>query len=232
MNAKKHDFKLAELQDILGYNFADVALLEKALTHPSIEARPHYQRLEFLGDRVLGLIIANWLFETYAHEKEGELSRRFIGLVRKETLAQAAEEMGLDAYIHMKLAKGQDSSSNSAIHADVMEAVIAAIYRDGGLDEATKFVKAHFAPFLENISAIRDPKSALQEHAQSKGLSLPEYIVEKREGPDHNPIFHIKVIVSPLGEAQATGNSKREAEVKAAKKLLEQLNEKPKNVKK
>lgn len=228
MGASKHNFKIAEIEKLIGHNFADTSLLTNALTHPSIEGDNHYQRLEFLGDRVLGLIIANWLYETYENENEGQLSRRFIGLVRKETLADVALAIGIGEHINLKLASGKESAANIAIQADVVEAIIAAIYRDAGLEAASRFVKIHFAPFLENISSTRDPKSALQEHAQGKGLALPQYILEKREGPDHAPIFYIKVSVENLGEAKATGSSKREAEVSAAQILLDQINSKQK----
>lgn len=216
--------KINELEQLLGHSFKNKILLLEALTHPSFDGQPHYQRLEFLGDRVLGLVVANWLFEKYPHDKEGELSRRFIGLVRKETLADVAAAMGIEKFIEVKIAKGNGAVANIAIQADVVEAIIAAIYKDAGIEAATVFIKKHFACFLKNITDLRDPKSALQEYAQSKGLDLPKYIVENREGPDHSPVFHIKVVVDNLGDAMAFGSSKREAEVKAAEILLNQLN--------
>ncbi len=223
MNANGNSPDVKKLEQLIGYSFNDKSLLSEALTHPSLDGKPNYQRLEFLGDRVLGLVVANWLFETYPNEKEGELSRRFIGLVRKETLADVAASMGLVEFISVKMAKDNGSSANSAIQADVVEAIIAAIYKEAGIEPATEFIKTHFASFLENITDVRDPKSALQEFVQAKGLSLPSYIVESREGPDHSPVFHIKVVVDSLGAAKASGSSKREAEVKAAEILLAQL---------
>lgn len=225
MNKTEQLTDLKALEAVLGYSFENRELLEQALTHPSLNTENHYQRLEFLGDRVLGLIVANWLFEEFKDDKEGELSRRFIGIVRKETLSDVAQSLGLVNYISVKMAKDQTVGANNAIQADVIEAIIAAIYKDGGLDEATAFIKRHFASFLENITDTRDPKSALQEYAQGMGLPLPEYTVENREGPDHNPVFTIKVVVKNTGNSIATGNSKREAEVKAASDLLIKLGE-------
>lgn len=223
MNKAGHPADIEKLEQVLGYKFNDPLLLQKALTHPSLHTKEHYQRLEFLGDRVLGLVVANWLFDEFPLDMEGELSRRFIGLVRKETLTAVAKSLGLVDFILVKMAKDQGGTANDAIQADVVESIIAALYKDGGLGAATDFIKKNFASFVENITDVRDPKSALQEHAQSKGLDLPEYIVESREGPDHSPVFKIRVVVESLGDAVATGSSKREAEVKAAKQLLEQL---------
>ena len=211
------------LQRTLGYQFKDTGLLRVALTHPSKNGQENYQRLEFLGDRILGLAIAHSLFKTYPKEREGQLSRRFIALVRKEMLAEVAQELGLGVHINLTTANTHEDRENPSILSDVVEAIIAAIYLDGGIEPATDFVEQKFAHALQHVKDNRDPKSALQEWAQGHGLPLPEYQEVSRTGPDHNPTFEIRVSLEGKGTAMAKANAKRSAEITAAKTLLDSL---------
>ena len=205
---------------------ADKELLRKALTHRSlIGAGASYERLEFLGDRVLGLIVAEMLLTAFPREEEGPIAKRHTGLVRKETLAEVAEQIGLPPYIHMSA--GEETSGgrrNSAITSDVCEAVIAAIYRIGGLDAAKSFVEPLWRPFLEReAEPPRDAKTSLQEWLQGRGKPLPSYEIVERSGPDHAPEFTIAVTVEGGMTKSATGRSKRAAEQAAAADLLAEL---------
>ncbi len=212
----------------LGHRFRDPSLIEAALTHPSCGESANYQRLEFLGDRVLGLIVATWLYESFPEEPEGKLNRRFTALVRRETLAQVAAEIGLGAFIRTSDASaGESDILTPAVLADVCEAVIGALYLDAGLEAAQRFVKARWkAHFDEGAEAYRDAKTALQEWVQGRGLPLPDYRLAGRSGPDHAPEFEIAVRVEGEGEARARGPSKRVAEQAAAAAMLKRLRSK------
>ncbi|WND01981.1 ribonuclease III [Temperatibacter marinus] len=207
------------------YKFSDPKLLEEALSHPSLAGKLNYQRLEFLGDRVLGLVTAEQLFMTFPNEAEGKLNNRFVSLVRKETLAEIAEESGIVKMITMSHgAEGEGTRSKSAVQSDVCEAVIGAIYLDGGLNPARDFVLKYIKPRMTQAAcASKDDKTILQEWAQARGLALPEYTEVGRSGPDHSPVFEIIVSVTGYGEAKATGTSKRDAQQAAAKALLQTL---------
>ncbi|GER06365.1 ribonuclease 3 [Iodidimonas muriae] len=216
---------LRRAQDLLGYGFDQPDLLAAALTHPSLGGAPNYQRLEFLGDRVLGLVISHWLYETYPDEAEGKLNRRFTALVRKETLAHIALALGLAPFIRLEAgAQAEGTHEAPGVLADICEAVIGAIYLDGGLAPAQHFIKTHWSASMKNgPQAYRDAKTALQEWAQGRGLPLPCYQLVGRTGPDHNPKFEIEVSVKEAGTARAHGPSKRQAEQQAATHLLEKL---------
>ncbi|GHF29656.1 ribonuclease 3 [Kordiimonas sediminis] len=212
-------------QDLIGYSFKNEALLSEALSHPSLSGRENYQRLEFLGDRVLGLVISTWLFEKFPAEAEGQLNRRFIALVRKETLAEVARELGLVDVIKMTPgARKEGAHTKDAVQADVCEAVIGAMYLDGGLEVARAFIKKHWESRVgEEEATAKDFKTRLQEFAQGRGLALPTYKQTGRKGPDHSPIFTISVTVEGHGEAEGQGTSKRIAEQAAADMLLQKL---------
>ena len=222
---------LEELQERLGYRFADTGLLLEALTHPSVlpEARgdaPHgYQRLEFLGDRVLGLVIADWLLELHGDEPEGALSRRSTGLVRREALVDVARRIGLGDHVRLSQAERQQGGrAKQAILADVAEALVGAIFRDGGLPVADAFVRTWWAPLMATSQTPpQDAKTALQEWAQGRGLPLPAYRVVARTGADHAPRFTVEVAVEGAGEAEGEAGSKRAAERLAAAALLARL---------
>ena len=206
----------------LGHRFADRKLLLAALTHGSLSESVNYQRLEFLGDRVLALVIATRLYETFPDEPEGLLNRRFTALVRRETLADVAREAGLDALVRLEAAAEQDGARQTpALLADVCEAVLGALYLDGGLACATTLIDRHWTRRLEtNEIAAKDAKTTLQEWAQGQGLGLPAYRMVERSGPDHDPEFVVEVRVSGLGKERGRAGSKRAAEQAAATALL------------
>jgi ribonuclease-3 len=220
-----------EVARSLGHDFADPRLLREALTHPSTgphqrgEALHGYERLEFLGDRVLGLVIAEWLLERFPAEPEGSLARRFSALVRGETLGEVAHEAGLGP--HLVLSPSEEAAGgreNPAILADVCEALIAALYLDGGLKAARRFIRGAFAGVLEGaVHPPQEPKTVLQEWAQARGLALPRYEVVARSGPDHDPVFSVRVEIEGLEGAVGEGASKRLAEKAAAAAFLARL---------
>lgn len=215
------------LYGILGHKFSDPALLQEALTHRSAShGRDNgYERLEFLGDRVLGLCIADMLMEAFPDEPEGALSRRLNALVRQETLAEVAEALGIQDHILVGRAEEDGGArTNPAILSDICEALIAALYRDGGLEVARTFIVANWRNRLEKSSRPpKDAKSSLQEWAMARKLPLPEYEIAEKSGPDHAPVFTIQVSVRGREPMQASGESKRNAEQKAAALLLEHL---------
>jgi ribonuclease-3 len=233
-SAPGEEQRSAELTERLGHDFADPALLRSALTHPSTTpARgPRrkgdagtYERLEFLGDRVLGLVIADLLFRAFPEENEGALAKRHAALVSRRSLARVAEQVGLGR--HLFLSRGEEGSGgrrNAAVLADACEAVIGAIYLDGGLQPAARFIGRHWEPLMrEDLRPPQDAKTALQEWAQGAGLPLPEYETVRKEGPAHKPVFAVEVRVEGHPPATATGRSKRVAEQAAATALLTQL---------
>jgi len=214
----------ADLTDILGYTFSDTALLTEALTHRSVVGASigSYERLEFLGDRVLALVIADLLVAEFPSEAEGALAMRFAALVRRETLAEVAGKAGIATYILLGASENESGErENDTILADVCEALLGAIYLDGGLVPARAFIERYFLTALhEAIEPPQDAKTALQEWAQGKGYGLPVYSQVSREGPDHAPVFTISVAVKDLTPADGTGSSKRAAEQAAAKQFL------------
>ncbi len=202
-------------------------MLKRALTHSSANATASNERLEFLGDRVLGLIVAEKLHALYPGDPEGALALKYNALVRQETCARAAEAAGLaDQLI---LASSESSSGGrrkAAILAGVCEAVIAALYQDGGIDAARRFVECYWTEAFGSLDRdMRDAKTALQEWAQSRrgDAAAPVYTLVKRVGPDHAPRFLVEVSVSGQASQTGEGRSKREAEQDAAKKMLTSL---------
>ncbi len=208
---------LAELEARLGHVFARSDLLEQALTHVGAAGirTASYQRLEFLGDRVLGVIVADMLYEAYPEAEEGELSRRLAALVRRETCAAVAEGWGIEP--HIRLVAGERSALRRVILGDICEAVIGAMFLDGGLAAATALVRRDFSGRMQAPERpLRDPKTALQEWAQARKLPAPLYREITRSGPDHAPRFTVAVVVEDHADAQAQGASKRLAEQAAA----------------
>jgi ribonuclease-3 len=212
--------------ETLGYEPKDPSLFELALTHSSVGA-DSYERLEFLGDRVLGMVIARALYERYPQEPEGKLSRRYNVLVARETCAEIGRELGLPALIRLgKQAREDHASQSENVVGDVVEALIGALLLDGGLEAAERFVLKTWGPYLEGqVRAPEHPKSALQELAAAQGFKAPVYEVVARTGAHHAPRFTIRVSVPRLGEASADGSSKQEAETAAAEELLRQLSQ-------
>ncbi|MBT4905266.1 MAG: ribonuclease III [Rhodospirillaceae bacterium] len=210
---------LGALERTLGHVFANRALLERALTHASLDPVHSYERLEFLGDRVLGLIVAQMLLDRFPDEDEGEIGRRFSALVNAGSLSQVGAELGL---VHHILAG--PGVTNEAIIADVVEALIAAMYRDGGFAVADEFIRRIWSPLIETAARPpRDPKTALQEWAQAGARGLPSYHELGRDGPDHAPSFTVEVRIEGVEPVQATGPSKRAAERDAAAIMLQML---------
>jgi ribonuclease-3 len=217
----------AKLEARLGHTFADPELLHRALTHssaiaPARRIAQSYQRLEFLGDRVLGLVVADTLYRRMPRATEGDLSRSLNALVRKETCAAIARsiELGLDINLGESEAR-TGGAEKDAILGDVMEAVIGAIYIDGGLAPAYEIVDRLFGAHIGDAEAARaDAKTALQEWAQGRGLEPPAYVEVARTGPDHAPEFTIAVKLSGFAELTASGLSKKIAEHKAAEAFL------------
>ena len=217
--------QLLVLEQKIGYQFTDVHWLELALAHPSINLHDadaeNYERLEFLGDRVLGLVIATMLFDQFPDEDEGALARRHAGLVCGDTLAKVAGKLELGRYI--TLTKGeaeQGGRDNSSTLENVCEALIGAMYKDGGFAVAEDFIVRHWKALLLEVTAPPiDAKTALQEWAQKQGYSLPKYKEVSRTGPAHAPEFVIRVTVGEYA-AEATALNKKQAEKLAAEVLL------------
>lgn len=214
-------------QGRLGHTFRDPGLLVRALTHASIAApmRPSNERLEFLGDRVLGLSIAGALFDADEKAAEGQLAPRFNALVRKETCAEVARALGLGDVL--KLGRSEMMTGGrrkEALLADGMEAVIAAVYLDAGFEAARAVVLRHWGARVQDAgNGARDAKTALQEWAQARGMAVPTYAAISREGPDHAPVFTVEVRLANGATAQAAANTKRAAEQVAARALLARL---------
>jgi ribonuclease-3 len=208
----------------LGHEPKNIALFELALTHSSV-GNSNYERLEFLGDRVLGMVIARALYDRYPNEPEGNLSKRYNALVDRETCAENGREIGVPGLIRLgKQAREDGASQSENVVGDVVEALIGALSIDGGIEAAARFIKAAWGPLLDDQhKAPHHPKSALQELAAARGLKTPIYEIVSRTGAHHAPRFTVKVSVPRLGEASAEGASKQEAETAAAEALLQQV---------
>jgi ribonuclease III len=215
------------LENRIGYRFADAALLASALTHISALKGPRnragsYQRLEFLGDHVLGLVISDMLFRSFPRADAGELSRRLADLVRKETCAEIALAIELGAAIKLGSSEvNAGARKRPAILADVCEALIGAAYLDGGYAAAAALVERLWqARMRAKSQPLRDPKTVLQEWAQGRGLPTPAYREVARSGPDHSPEFRVAVQLPHFAPAEGSGRSKRAAEQAAAAAML------------
>lgn len=221
---------LKALQAIIGHRFKDPDLLVRAMTHPSAvssadSVRLSNQRLEFLGDRVLNLVIAERLIDRRRTESEGDLAPRLNHLVKKGACAEAMRHLELQRYLI--LSDGEEASGGrerESTLGDACEAIIGAIYQDAGLGPARKFIETGWGPqFRAAPAEAKDPKTLLQEWAQGQGLPLPEYEVVNRSGPDHQPTYVVRASVEEHGSAVAAGSSKRDAERNAAGSLLDNL---------
>ncbi len=219
------------LEETIGYKFADKTLLERALTHISaLSGGPQnrggsYQRLEFLGDHVLGLVISDMLYRAFAKANEGELSRRLADLVRKETCAEVGRAMDLGPAL--KLGNSESHAGGrlrTTILADACEALVGAVFLDGGYKAAEKLIEKFWkARMLKPLRPLRDPKTMLQEWAQARGLPTPAYQELARTGPHHNPKFRVAVALPDRPPAEGVGSSKRAAEQAAAAAMLERV---------
>jgi ribonuclease-3 len=215
---------LAWLEEILGRAPRDAALFQRALTHASF-GEAQYERLEFLGDRVLGLAVAAWLYEVFPDEPEGQLSKRLNALVARETCAEVGRGLGVGTRLRLgKQAREDGASESDNVLGDVVEALIGAVYLDQGLDAAQAFVRSAWGERVSTRDkAPQHPKSALQEWAAAEERKPPVYRLAGRTGPQHAPTFVVEVEIRGVGTASAEGASKQEAETAAALKLLEQL---------
>ena len=219
----------AALEDRIGYQFADKTLLERALTHISALSGGNransYQRLEFLGDHVLGLVISDMLYRVFPRGNEGELSRRLADLVRKETCAEVARAMDLGPAL--KLGSSESNAGGrlrTTILGDACEALVGAVFLDGGYKSAEALVEKFWGErMLKPLRALRDPKTMLQEWAQARGLPTPAYQELARTGPHHKPKFSVAVVLPDRPPAEGIGNSKRAAEQAAAAAMLERV---------
>ncbi len=214
---------MVELEKILQYHFSDKSLLKRALTHSSCSSHvsENYERLEFLGDRVLGLTIAALLYRIFPNEPEGSLSQRFTGLVCKETVAEQARLLHLDRYMYVA---NEEIRDNENVLCDVCEAVIGAIFIDAGCEQAVEFVNKHWRELIDkNVAPPKDSKTALQEVAHVKGLGMPVYRLVDRKGSEHEPIFYIGVSLNNVPEEIGEGKSKKLAEFDAASKMLQRI---------
>ncbi len=213
----------AWLSNLLNYAPSDINLYARALTHGST-GKPDYQRLEFLGDRVLGLVIAEMLYDRYPDEAEGRLSHRLNSLVSGATCAEIGRSIELPLYLNLgKQARDDGAQESDNVLGDVVEAIIGAIFLDEGIDVARAFIITHWAPQIEAATgAPKHPKSTLQEWCAANRRKVPEYSVTKKEGPPHAMSFEVTVYVKGFEPISASANSKQAAETAAALAFLEQ----------
>jgi ribonuclease III len=215
---------LGWLEATLGHRPRDSELFLRALTHSS-RGDDHYERLEFLGDRVLGMVIAHWLYDLFANEPEGELSRRLNSLVSRETCADVARELDLGGQVKFgKQARDDGAADSDNVLGDVVEALIGALYLEAGMESARAFIRRAWGDRVSTRDkAPKHPKSELQELAAANDWGPPDYRLAARSGPHHAPRFVVEVEIGGVGTASAEGLSKQEAETAAAKALLEKL---------
>jgi ribonuclease-3 len=223
--ARKRTVAATALEKTIGHKFKDLDLLDRSLTHISVSGGNRansYQRLEFLGDHVLGLIISDMLFRAFPKADEGELSRRLADLVRREACADVARAIELGEAIRLGSSESNAGGrARTAILADVCEALVGAVYLDGGYDAAAKLVEKLWGERMRApVRPLRDPKTILQEWAQARGLPTPSYREVERTGPHHDPEFRISVALRDHEPAEGIGRSKRSAEQAAAAALL------------
>lgn len=215
--------KFIRVRKIIGYEFKNKHLLQQAVTHSSHTARlsENYERLEFLGDRVLGVSIASLLYRMFPNEPEGSLSQRHTGLVCKETVAEVALTLHLDKFM---VVANEEIRENENVLCDVCEAVIGAIFMDAGCEQAVTFVNQHWKELIDkNVAPPKDSKTLLQEVAHSKGLGNPVYEVVGRAGSEHEPTFFMTVSLRGVKSQQGEGRNKKLAEQAAAAKMLDFL---------
>ena len=217
--------KIKELEKIIKYSFKNTTLLENALTHKSLDSDTNNEKLEFLGDRVLGLVISEKLLEKFPEEKEGIIDKKFANLVNKKTCSLIAKKINLKKYVllgssHKKLERSADK-----IISDCLEAIVGAIYLDGGLKSVEKFILVFWKEYLlkSNITLI-DSKTKLQEFSLKKFKELPKYVFFKKTGPQHRPLFKTEVQIPNSKKITGIGSSKKNAQQNAAAKLLKILN--------
>lgn len=212
------------LRETLHHTPKDPALFARAFTHSS-HAGESYERLEFLGDRVLGLVMASWLFALFPDEAEGDLSRRVNALVSGDTCADVARELGAARHLRLgKQARDDGAAASGYVLGDIIEALIGALYLEAGLDAARAFIERAWGDRVHGQrSAPKHPKAELQEYAAARGWRPPVYTLARRSGPQHAPRFEISVEIPGRGSAEGSGSSKQEAETEAARALMERF---------
>ena len=212
------------LEKIIGISFNDKKILKKSLTHKSYNNNNNNEKLEFLGDRVLGLVLSNALFKIYPNEKEGILDKKFANLVNKKTCYQISKKIGLDKYIFVGDSQKNHDKKNEKILSDGLEALIGAIFLDQDLEIADKFIKKNWKEFLikSNVTII-DSKTMLQEYSLKRYKQLPNYKIFKQSGPKHQPTFKAEVQIKNSKKYLGIGGSKKIAEQNAARKLINDL---------
>ena len=215
---------LKDLEQILNYNFKDKALLNRALTHKSFDNEINNEKLEFLGDRVLGLIISKELLDKYPHEREGIIDKKLANLVNKKTCVNIAKKLNLREYIYLGSSHKHLERSADKIISDCLEAIVGAIYIDGGLKSAEKFILNSWESFIDqSIITLIDSKTMLQEYSLKKFKELPKYVFSKKTGPQHKPLFITEVQIPNSKKITGIGSSKKNAQQNAASKLLKLL---------
>ena len=213
-----------ELERILDYNFKDKNLLHRALTHKSFSNNKNNEKLEFLGDRVLGLIISKELIAKYPEEKEGIIDKKYANLVNKKTCADIAKKINIKKFIYLGSSHKNLERSADKILSDCLEALVGSIFLDGGLKSSEKFIFKFWRSYIDKSKiTLVDSKTKLQEYSLKKFKKLPTYTLLKTFGPHHKPIFKVTAKTPNSKMITATGSSKKEAQQNAAKKLIEDL---------
>ncbi len=216
--------QIKELENIIEYNFKDKNLLHRALTHKSFSSTVNNEKLEFLGDRVLGLIISKELLEKYPEEKEGTIDKKFANLVNKKTCTEIAKKINIKNFVYLGPAQKNFERSVNKIISDCLEAVVGAIYLDGGLKCSEKFILNLWRSYINNsVETPIDSKTKLQEYSLKKYKELPKYIFFKKTGPQHKPLFKTEVEIPESRKIIGVGTSKKNAQQNAAKKLIKIL---------
>ena len=216
--------KIKELEKIIKYSFKDSSLLNKSLTHKSFDNINNNEKLEFLGDRVLGLIISQKLLEKFPEEKEGIIDKKFANLVNKKTCSSIAKKLNLKKFLFVSASHKNLERSADKIVSDCLEAIVGAIYLDNGLKSAQKFILNFWESYLDkSIITLIDSKTQLQEYSLKKFKELPKYTFQKRVGPQHEPLFKTEVQIPNSKKTHGTGSSKKNAQQSAAAKLIKIL---------
>ena len=217
-------YKIKELEKIINYNFKKNELLEQALTHKSFDNIKNNEKLEFLGDRVLGLIISQILLNKYPSENEGIIDKKYANLVNKKTCSFIAKKLNLSKFILVGSSHKQMSISSDKISSDCLEALIGAIYTDSGLKSAEKFILTLWDEHIVNSTVtLIDSKTKLQEYSLKQFKELPKYVFSKKTGPQHRPLFKTEVQIPNSKKITGIGSSKKNAQQNAASKLLKIL---------
>ena len=216
--------KLLEIQNIIKVKFKNIDLLEQSLIHKSFDNKNNNEKLEFLGDRVLALVLSKTLLKIYSSDKEGIIDKKFANLVNKKTCAQISGKLNLKKFILLGESYKEDKKSNEKITSDALEALIGAIFLDKGLDESEKFIIYNWKDHIDKSDYTKiDSKTKLQEYSLKMYKKLPKYKVFNKSGPKHNPVFKAEVQIEKHEKFSGTGSSKKDAEHNAAKKLISYL---------